>query len=160
MFLSLRVKSNNSLIKVIICLCVIMYVFYFVFTEPSKPKKLIVHENEITKTTINLSWEEPIPLDVSILGYELQYQKYDKDFKKVTEESLSPEDLSYEVTGLNAYTRYGFRVAAVNSAGAGPFTDVVIQFTSKCCKVLSAVATYIYICIYIVAYVVICMYIS
>ena len=145
MFLSLGVKSNkNNLIKVIVCLCIIMYVFYFVFTEPSKPKNLSVHENEITTTTIKLSWEEP---DVSIVGYKLEYGKYDKGFKKVTEESLSPEDLSYEVTGLNAYTRYGFRVAAINSAGAGPFTDVVTQFTSKYHNNLSAVATYIYICI-------------
>ena len=121
------------------------YTFHFVFTEPSKPEKLIVHENKITKTTINVSWKEPIPLDVSIVGYELEYKKIDEDLKKVTKKSLRPEDLSYKVTGLNAYTRYGFRVAAFNSAGTGPYTDIVTQFTSKYYENIFTVATYMYI---------------
>ena len=122
-------------------------------TEPSKPEELTVHDNMITKTTIILSWKEPIPTDVSIVGYELEYRENDKDFKKVANELVHSEDLPYEVTGLNAYTRYGFRVAAVNSAGTGLFTDVVTQFTSKCCK---SFLLYMYIFMYIVAHVAIC----
>ena len=49
------------------------------------------------------------------------------------------------MTGLNAYTRYGFRVAAFNSAGTGPYTDIVTQFTSKCYENIFTVATYMYI---------------
>ena len=71
---------------------------------------------------------------MSIIGYELEYRKNDEDFKEVTKKSLRTEDLFYKVTGLNAYTRYGFRVAAFNSAGTGPFTDIVTQFTSKYCE--------------------------
>ena len=99
-------------------------------TEPSKPEKLTVHD--YTKTRIALSWKEPIPADVSIVGYELEYRKNDEDFKKASKKLVHPEDLPYKVTGLNAYTRYEFRVAAVNSVGTGSFTDVVTQFTSKC----------------------------
>ena len=46
---------------------------------------------------------------------------------------MHAEDLPYKLTGLIAYTRYGFRMAVINLAATGPFTDVT-QFTSKCCK--------------------------
>ena len=101
------------------------------FTGPSKPEQLTVDENKISKTIIVLSWKEPIPSDVSIMEYQLEYRKNDEDFKR---RKVHIEDLPYKVTGLTAYTRYGFRVAAINSAGTGPFTDIVTQFTSKYCK--------------------------
>ena len=131
------------------------YVFHFMFTEPFKPQELIVHQNKVTKTTMYLSWREPTPSDESIIGYELEYRKNGEDFKKVAKKSLRPEDLCHKATGLSAYTRYGFRVAAFNSAGTGPFTDVVTQFTSKCHEDLFVVATYMYVHIYIGIHVVI-----
>ena len=65
-----------------------------------------------------------------IIEYQLEYRKNDEDFKR---RIVHAEDLPYKLTGLIAYTRYGFRVAAINLAGTRPFTDVT-QFTSKCCK--------------------------
>ena len=96
-------------------------------TEPSQPKELSVNEDKITTTAITLSWKKPSPSDVPV-WYEVQYRKSGEDF-----ESLTCDDLTCEVTGLAANTKYEFRVAAVNSAGHGPFTDAVIQFTSKSC---------------------------
>ena len=69
---------------------------------------------------------------MSIAGYEVEYRKSGEDFKKM-EKSLTNEDLTCEVTGQAAHTEYEFRVAAINAAGCGPFTDVVSQFTIKSC---------------------------
>ena len=106
------------------------------YLDPLQPEDLNVHKDRITETTITLSWEEPNPSnvpdpsDVPITGYEVQYAKSGEEFKKF-EKSLTHEDLSCEVTGLVANTEYQFRVAAINAAGCGPFTDVVTQFTSE-----------------------------
>ena len=97
------------------------------YIEPSEPEHLTVHKDTITETTITLSWKEPNQSDVPITGYEVEYSKSGEKFKKV-EESLTYEDLTYEVV---ANTEYQFRVAAINAAGRGPFTDVVTQFTSE-----------------------------
>ena len=78
----------------------------------------------VTENTITLSWKASDP---SILGYEVEYRQPGESFKKV--ENIS--NLRYTVTDLNPYTKYEFRVAAKNSAGLGPFTDAVTQFTSK-----------------------------
>ena len=121
-----------------------MYVYVCAYVEPSQPEHLTVHKDGITESTINLSWKEPKPSDesdpsdVPITGYEVQYQKSGEEFEKV-EKCLTHEDLTCEVTGLVAHTEYQFRVAAVNAAGCGPFTDVVTQFTSE-----SVVAIHMY----------------
>ena len=100
------------------------------YTEPSQPKELTVNKDGIGETLITVSWKEPKPSDVSITSYEVQYRENGEEFKKV-EKSLTHEDLTCEVTGLVAHTEYQFRVAAINAAGRGPFTDVVTQFTSE-----------------------------
>ena len=102
----------------------------YVYTEPSQPKELTANKDKITETTIAVSWKEPNPSDVPIVGYEVEYRKSGEEFKKV-EKSLTNEDLTCEITRLAAHTEYEFRVAAINAAGCGPFTDVVSQFTSE-----------------------------
>ena len=93
--------------------------------EPPKPEKLTAHEEMVTETSITLSWRGSDP---TILEYEVEYGKpgEDEDSQKVKTNSNR-----YTVTELKPYTEYKFRVAARNSAGLGPFTDVVTQFTSK-----------------------------
>ena len=95
-----------------------------VFIEPCKPEKLTAHKDMVTENTITLSWKGSDP---TILSYEVQYRKPGESFKKV--ENIP--NLRYTVPELNPYTKYEFRVAAKNSAGLGPFTDAVTQFTSK-----------------------------
>lgn len=97
-------------------------------TEPSNPEELTVEIGKVTETAVTLSWKEPNPPDPSILKYEIQYRKYGEDSFTKKEYSLT---CHCAVNGLTAYTKYEFRVAAINSAGCGTFTDVVAQFTSK-----------------------------
>ena len=101
------------------------------YVEPSQPKQLAIDENKITKTSITLSWKEP-DLSDGTIGYEVEYRKGNENFEKV-QESLTHGNLTCEVTGLAAHTEYEFRVAAINKAGCGPFTDAVAQFTSESC---------------------------
>ena len=91
--------------------------------EPQKPEKLIAHQDMVTETKITLLWTESDP---TILDYEVEYRKPGEDFQKVTTTSKR-----YTVAELKPDTKYEFRVAARNSAGFGPFTDVVTKFTSK-----------------------------
>ena len=100
----------------------------YMYVEPSQPKELSALK--ITETTITLSWKESNPSDVPLVDYEVQYKKSGEEFEKV-EKSLTHEDLTCEVTGLVAHTEYQFRVAAINTAGRGPFTDVINEFTSE-----------------------------
>ena len=130
-----------------------MYVYVYVCTyvEPSQPEHLTVHRDRITESTITLSWKEPKPSDVPdpsdvpIVGYEVQYRKSGGKFKKV-EKSLTHEDMTCEVTGLVPHTEYQFRVAAVNVAGHGYFTDVITQLTSESCS-YTYVRTYLTSCL-------------
>ena len=111
----------------------ILHMYVHIYIEPSKPEHLTVHKDRITETTIIVSWKESNLSDVPITGYEVQYRKSGEEFKKV-EKSLTHEDLTCEITGLVAHTEYQFKVAAVNEAGHGPFTDVVTQLTSESCS--------------------------
>ena len=112
---------------------------HVVLTEPCKPEKLTANKDMVTESTITLSWKES---DQSVLNFEVAYRKSGEEFEKVENTSSLRETLTENfekvknrryatVTKLNPYTKYEFRVAAINSAGLGPFTDVVTQFTSK-----------------------------
>ena len=128
--------------------------YVHMYVDPLQPEDLTVLEDKITETTITLSWKKPKPSDVPdpsdtlITGYEVEYRKSSEQFKKL-ENSLTHEDLTCEVTGLVAHTEYQFRVAAINAAGHGPFTDVVTQFTSES----SVVYFYLYVHTYVHMYV-------
>ena len=98
---------------------------YLLPIEPSKPKELIV--TKVTESEVTLSWKGPIPPDSSISEYEVQYRKSGEDHSKTRHSSTC----QCEVTGLIPATRYEFRVAPINSAGCGPFTEFVSQSTKR-----------------------------
>ncbi|MDZ4992752.1 DUF5110 domain-containing protein [Clostridium perfringens] len=66
-------------------------------------------EEEVTKKSIKVSWEEPENI-VGLEGYVLY-----KDGKKV--EEISKEELEYTFSGLNRHTIYNLKVAAKYSNG-------------------------------------------
>ena len=109
-----------------IAICCIKFTLIFQLIEPSKPEELTVTEDGVSETKVTLSWKPPIPPDSSIIEYKIQYGKPGEDLKEKTSSTCE-----YEVTGLNATTRYQFRVAASNSAGCGPFTDFVTHTTRR-----------------------------
>ena len=98
---------------------------YLLPIEPSKPKELIV--TKVTESEVTLSWKGPIPPDSSISEYEVQYRKSGEDHSKTRHSSTC----QCEVTGLTPATRYEFRVAPINSAGCGLFTEFVSQSTKR-----------------------------
>ena len=102
-------------------------IIYVIPIEPSKPKELIVTKDGVTETEVTLQWNEPIPQDTSISGYEVQYKKSGEDVYKTKRSPIC----KCEVPGLTANTKYEFRVAAINSAGCGYFTDTVFQSTRR-----------------------------
>ena len=54
------------------------------------------------------------------------YVTEDREFKSIrniTVPNDRPPDITYLVTGLTPYTRYAWRVAAVNDAGVGVLTS-------------------------------------
>ena len=112
--------------------------------EPSKPEELTVHKDRITESTITLSWKGPSPLDSSIFRYEVEYRKFGEDSWKLKNIPME-QNLTCGVTELIPYTKYEFRVAAINSAGRGPFTEAVTEFTSKC--LINFISCAIRICI-------------
>ncbi|XP_052830846.1 fibronectin type-III domain-containing protein 3A, partial [Octopus bimaculoides] len=70
---------------------------------------------------IQLSWEKPVNNGATITDYRLEWQqKTNLDF---TQLYVGPQR-KYEIKNLLPATNYSFKVSAINSAGAGPFSSV------------------------------------
>ncbi|KAK2143631.1 hypothetical protein LSH36_825g03009 [Paralvinella palmiformis] len=74
-----------------------------------------------------ITWEEPVNNGARITDYRLEWQqRTDTEFVQL----YCGSALSYEVKGtLNPATSYSFRVQALNSAGAGPFSAIATCMT-------------------------------
>ena len=100
------------------------------FIEPSEPEELIIESESVTHNSLILSWKPPNPSHGFITQYRVEYKATGEDYQKLV--TLPGKILAYEVTGLTANTEYHFRIAAVNSAGCGPFKNAIdSQYTSK-----------------------------
>ena len=89
---------------------------------PGEPQSLATAsgDNAPTIDTIMLMWAAPVDLGGStITGYKLQV--WDSASSRWVDEA-TPTGTSYTDRGLTAGTTYYYRVAAVNSHGAGPYT--------------------------------------
>ncbi|GIY72584.1 fibronectin type-III domain-containing protein 3A [Caerostris extrusa] len=71
--------------------------------------------------SIFASWEEPFHNGAAISEYRLESKCNDRDFEMVYSGTLS----SVEIKSLIPATMYHFQVQALNSAGAGPFSECV-----------------------------------
>ena len=96
---------------------------------PSEPEELTVDIGSITHKSLTLEWKPLEPSHGSSIQYVVEYKiAADMEFKNLA--NLS--DTSYKVSQLTGNTEYCFRVAAVNSAGQGPYKNLVNnQYTSK-----------------------------
>lgn len=102
--------------------------------------------DEMFKRAVTLTWNPPInDGGDKIANYIVEY-KLDDDFKWTTaSEGEKFVETSYKVTGLKEKEKYEFRVAAVNRAGRGPFsqTDTAIKvqepIVGKAPKIISKI---------------------
>ena len=102
---------------------------YLIYAVPSEPEELTVDSTSITHNSVILKWKPLSSSNRSNIHYIVEWKSTDdEEFEKSPEVS----DSSYKVTGLTGNTEYCFRVAAVNSAGQGPYKNLVgSQCTSK-----------------------------
>lgn len=91
---------------------------------PDPPKAPMVICRSPHSAMVN--WEAPVNNGATITEYRVEWQhKSDLDFMQLY---LGP-NLGHEVKGLTAASLYSFRVQAINSAGAGPFSPVATTVT-------------------------------
>ncbi|ELT87402.1 hypothetical protein CAPTEDRAFT_151424 [Capitella teleta] len=87
---------------------------------PDPPKAIVVSCRSSHGAVV--SWQEPLSNGAPITEYRLEWlqqqQSAEQDFALL----FSGLALSYEVRGLLPAVNYTFRVQALNSAGAGPFS--------------------------------------
>ncbi|CAH8611737.1 unnamed protein product [Heterobilharzia americana] len=90
------------------------------FSVPGKPSKPEI--KNITETTIGLAWKAPYDDGGdSVKKYIVQYKTTSATEWKTASEM--PTDLELTVSHLQSDEQYEFRVAAINSAGQGPWSD-------------------------------------
>ncbi|XP_052437936.1 phosphatidylinositol phosphatase PTPRQ isoform X2 [Carassius gibelio] len=94
---------------------------------PSKPEG-----ERVGSTGILLSWRMPLPLDSSIHSFVIRYKEMcpypDPTFTEVTKSLDIPETL---LNTLTPGATYNIKVAAVNKAGVGPFSQSLYYKTAE-----------------------------
>ncbi|XP_051579937.1 LOW QUALITY PROTEIN: phosphatidylinositol phosphatase PTPRQ [Myxocyprinus asiaticus] len=94
---------------------------------PSKPEG-----ERVGSTGILLSWRMPMPLDPSIHSFIIRYKEMcpypDPTFTEVTKSLDIPETL---LNTLTPGATYNIKVAAVNKAGVGPFSQSLYYKTAE-----------------------------
>jgi len=87
---------------------------------PSSPLHVVT--SRATLTTLDVSWTAPVSDGGSaITSYTMRYRKVGA-LSWTTGAPGAPTDTSITVTGLDSNSSYQFKVAAVNSAGTGPWS--------------------------------------
>ncbi|VEL22928.1 unnamed protein product [Protopolystoma xenopodis] len=91
------------------------------FSIPGKPSRPDI--KNVTETSATLTWRPPYDDGGdSIKHYLIQYKVTSGTHWAPSNEE--PIDCEFALTGLNAEQEYHFRVAAVNTAGPGEWSDV------------------------------------
>lgn len=85
--------------------------------------------NAITSRSISISWSA---IDISesngpIIGYMVEFQQVDGGAAR----NRMVLSRNFTVNDLTPYTNYTFRVAGVNSAGIGLYTDTITLLTPQ-----------------------------
>ena len=89
--------------------------------EPSGPPTITI--TEAAADSIYLHWSPPALENQNgiITGYIIDFSSGQNDSRSISVETVSTE---YTLVAI-PYTNYSLRVAAVNSAGQGPFSSAV-----------------------------------
>ena len=86
---------------------------------PGPPESLAA---TATQTSISLSWQAPSENGgAEVAGYQVEWSSDGVDW---TELAANTPELSYEHSSLSVGTEYRYRVAALNSAGAGAWAEL------------------------------------
>ena len=90
----------------------------------------------ISSTSVRVSWGEvpAIYQNGVITEYEVEYNQ--TTFSEVSMYNITTVNsttLMVDLTGLEEYVLYSIRVRAYTSAGAGPYSDVVMERTQEDC---------------------------
>ena len=92
-----------------------------------------VNISESTSSSVTVEWK---PLDCNctcdIVGYSVQYKEMNSengDIDDKQEEGCSANKTT--ITNLKPSTAYSFKVAAMNSAGVGVYSDAKVEKTSS-----------------------------
>ena len=104
-------------------------------TAPGVPPE-IINVSTVNPSIIHVSWGEvPCPQrNGEITGYIVEYSRRGGGMQ--TRVNVSRDEGSTSITGLDPFTEYIIRVAAVNSIGTGPFSDPVNVTTEPLCQPL------------------------
>ena len=84
---------------------------------------------DVTDTTVTLSWMPPDPPNGIITNYRVQYSISNRD--SYTSIDINTNDLTYTVTGLSTNTEYDFRVRADTVVGRSVPSNVVTALVGK-----------------------------
>ena len=108
-------------------------------TAPSAPPTS-VSVSEVTSSSITVQWG---PVDCihhngDITGYSVQYREVGSGIVQTISVSVVSGDRATEIPNLHPSTIYTIEVAAVNSAGTGPYSYPLIAevLQSEDCKCL------------------------
>ena len=96
---------------------------------PSAPPTY-VSTSEVTSSSITLQWGpvDCIQRNGDISGYLVQYEVQGSGNTQTKRVSGSTTT-EVTISGLNASANYNIQVAAVSSAGAGVYSDIISVFT-------------------------------
>ncbi len=101
---------------------------YYCFTVPAPPLNVVAPDDEITATSIYVSWEEPQPVYGNILSHSLEYAS---SVQNGTLVNIS--GLTVNVTGLMEAVLYTITVYAHTDKGRGNGT-VTMATTAEHCE--------------------------
>ena len=93
------------------------------FTAPSSPPQNVV-VTSVNPASLMMSWQPPFPIDHNgmITGYVINYTEVDTNI--MTSVNVSSETTQFTISVLVAYVNYSVTIAAMNTNGSGPFSNL------------------------------------
>ena len=95
-------------------------------TAPSSPP-MSVMVTGVDRALLMVSWQPPRAIDHNgeITGYQINYTRV--GFSNTMTMNFNSETRQGTLSGLVAFVEYSVRIAAVNSAGTGTFSNATIE---------------------------------